>query len=280
MFYPSRSKAIFASEAELCQTFIKQIPKTWTAYAESCGFDILLVGPNGEQIGIEAKMKLNADVMRQIMEHASGAKSEGPDYRAVLIPWGCTSGLVSVCDYIGITVIEMRDKDMYLEERKPFGKDHHYTALHIKKFKPDLPDPKRIYWGVRDEWHDFAPVKQCKLPDYIPDVRAGRSAPVQLTEWKVKAIKICCILEKTGYVTRGDFDMLKLDHRRWMISQMGWLQAGETRGQYVAGPHFMDFKRQHPKNYAEIMADIEKWADSDVKMRMNAFEAAKAEVVK
>lgn len=255
-----RSKAIFATEADLCRAFMSQLPPEWTGYGETAGFDILLVrAADGYQIGIEAKLTLNAKVIEQIAEPRY-ADAEGPDFRAVLIPYGCTNGLMAVCKHLGVTVLQQRDKEMYLAARQPYPDWPSHIDRGVKKFSPDLPKITDTYWGSIDTWFDLAPVKRCAVPAYVPDVTAGRPSPVALSEWKIKAIKLCIILERRGYVTRLDFRHLDLDHRRWMPSSAGWLRAGATRGQYVAGGYAMDLKRQHPRNYAEIEADFESWA--------------------
>jgi len=54
----------FATEADLCAAFLACVPATWQAYPESCGFDIVLAHKEtGAQIGIEAKLTLNAKVL-------------------------------------------------------------------------------------------------------------------------------------------------------------------------------------------------------------------------
>lgn len=100
-------------------------------------------------------------------------------------------------------------------------------------------------------------MQRCALPDYVPDVAAGSSAPVKLTDWKVKAIKLAVLLE-TRAVTRADFKALGLDPSRWTDRHTGWLVAGDAG--YRPGPGMPDFKAQHPRNYEEIRADIAKWA--------------------
>lgn len=86
---------------------------------------------------------------------------------------------------------------------------------------------------------------------------AGSSAPLQLTEWKIKAIKLSIILEKRGHVLRTDFKHLDLDHRRWLAVDYRWLQL--LNGKMVAGPAMPKFQKQHPDVYKKIKADYEKW---------------------
>src|SRR3990172_5352454 len=77
------------TEADLCAAFIASATKgkVWTAYPETAGFDILLsrVADN-TQIGIQAKLRLNAKGLCQILPHDYTFGISGPDYRAVLVP--------------------------------------------------------------------------------------------------------------------------------------------------------------------------------------------------
>lgn len=250
---PQKSK--FSSEAMLCLTFIRNLPEGWTAYSETGGFDILLSrDADGVQIGIEAKLTLNAKVISQIVEPGSHYRAcdASPDFRAVLIPYGCTGSMAGICRLLSITVIEMKDKATW-EEASRWNR-------RASKFQPDLPKLGDDHWyGSRDDWTDWAPVKRITLPDYVPDVPAGSSAPVKLTPWKIKAIKMAVLVEKQGSVSREDFKALQLNHRLWMDPYTGWLTRTETRGVYVAGPKLSSFRAQHPQNYEQIEADFEKW---------------------
>ena len=246
-------KAEFASEAELCATFINQLPEGWTAFAETAGFDILLVrATDGAQIGVEAKLTLNAKVVLQAAERTAYHYQDavGPDFRAVLVPYGRAGGELSqICRLLRITVIEMKTKAVYLAQ----------TWRPKKKFTPDLPDVAEFYW--REEWFDCAPWKRCKLPEYVPDVVAGASGPSKLSDWKISAIKISILVERTGFVTRADFAQLKIDHRRFL--DMGWLKQSGDRGKYVVGPYPLQLRTQHPAVFPKIEADFDKWCPKD-----------------
>ncbi len=236
---PAAKKQSFATEVDLCARFIAAVPETWTAYAETAGWDVLLVRKeDGFQIGIEAKLRLNLEVINQAIEQRCSFYSEveGPDCRAVLVPHDSQGGFGAIAKYIGVTVIRC-----YPESR-------HYSA-----FTPPLPGSK----FADDDWHEWLPMRRHKLPEYVPDVPAGASAPVQLTPWKIAALKIAVIMEKRGYVTRSDFKHLKIDHRRWTAAESGWLRP--DNGVYVRGNHWPDFKGQHPNVYAQIIADAPKW---------------------
>jgi hypothetical protein len=240
----------FATEAELCAAFIAAIGKEWTAYAETAGWDILLVrNADGFQVGIQAKLKFNIDVINQALEDAGHWHIDGPhpDCRAVLVPQDEANRFDKICAYVGLTVIRMNG------ERRKKGRYWNSPA----PFRPDLPKPADS-WTERD-WYEMATVQRHKLPEYVPDVAAGASSPLQLTHWKIKAIKIAVTLELRGHVTRRDFAHHQIDHRRWKES--GWLKIED--GRFVAD-NMPDFQKQHPIVYNQIKADAPKWLPKTV----------------
>lgn len=231
----------FATEVELCAAFLKALPAGWTAYNETAGWDILLVrDADGFQIGIQAKLKFNLAVLHQAIETSVGkwCSGIGPDCRAVLIPEG-EGRLGSIGAYLCLTTIEVCAP----------GRSRYAPA-----FTPELPDEKN---GWRSRWFEMAPSGRHELPAYVPDCRAGDKAPLQLTEWKVKALKLAVLLERNGSVTRADFKHLDLDHRRWLAGQ--WLALDFATNRWIKGARWPDFAAQHPRNFGEIKADAESW---------------------
>lgn len=239
----------WATEADLVADFVAWVEhKGWTVYAETAGWDLLLVRPSdGYQIGVEAKMQLNAHVLCQALgrhEYHNGAK--GPDSRAVLVPRKkSVNGMETLAQYLGLVVI-------LGDEPRQWDK---WKGPH---FSPNLPDRQDWSWVAdrrRGEWPELCPDERCDLPDYVPDVQGGKPSPVSLTPWKVKAIKIQIVIERRGYVTRADFAALKIDPSRWT---QYWLQnIGQKRWVPYGMP---DLKAQHPINYEQIKADWPKWS--------------------
>lgn len=239
----------FAKESDLCAAFIAAVGPDWTPYAETCGWDILLVrNANGFQIGIQAKLKLNPMVLAQALDESQYSVDHAqPDCRAVLVPWGEVSvGLTYLCAYVGITVIRMESAVDRLGYKQTW---------YRRQFDPDLPALGKE-WDERN-WYEQAPLRRCELPEYIPDVAAGAAAPLQLTAWKISALKIAVLLEVRGFVTRADFKHLQVDHRRWTAPGNEWLRA--QNGRYVPAKFLPDFKRQHPVVFEKIKADSAKW---------------------
>lgn len=239
----------FTKEADLCSAFISILSDAWVAYPETGGFDILLSRKSdGFQIGIEAKLKLNAKVIAQAAERSLRQEGSGPDCRAVLIPDGVGEDLRDVCELLHITPIRVTH-DEFLAT---------YMQKSPYRFHPDLPSGDS--WFSSRTWFELAPAARLRLPDWIPDVSAGVSAPTTLTDWKIRAIKICVILDKVGYVTRRDFSFHKIAMSTW--TQRRWLKKSGIYAQWVAG-NLPDFRSQHPINFEQIEAAYEEWRQKE-----------------
>ncbi|WP_158810277.1 hypothetical protein [Beijerinckia sp. L45] len=248
----------FKTEAELCAAFIAEAERggIYRCYPECCGWDVLAVRvADGLQIGIEAKLKLNSLVVEQAIEerpsfYPGGRGDRGPDFRAVLVPEFGGNFSPTICGYLGITIIRI------VHEERGIGSRRTITG----EILPTLPGMKSHRYGsLPDSWHDCCPMRREILPDYVPDSQAGTPCPITLTDWKIAAIKMAILL-KRRVVTRSDFQALKIDHRRWLPSVMGWMAPADGRGRgWVAGPGLPDFAKQHPRNYAEIEAAADDW---------------------
>lgn len=249
----------WATEAAMVADFTGWVRhQGWQVYAETGGWDLVLVRPeDGFQIGVEAKLKLNAAVLCQAIWHDSKwDPGHGPDCWAVLAPGEKTlSGLAALATRLGVVVIK---------GSAPSAREYGTARMHYggkrgwrgPVFSPDLPVRRDDAFLLADdpEWPERAPDRRVHLPEYIPDVTGGHSAPVKLTAWKIGALKIAVLLEVRGCVTRADFKHIGIDPRRWTD---GWLRSAGG-GRWV--PNRMpDFKAQHPVNYEEIKADIERW---------------------
>jgi hypothetical protein len=232
-----KPEPLFNTEAELCAAFIAWASKDWICYAETCGWDILLVDrKTGHQMGVQAKLSLNAKVIAQAVPSAwdNYHADTGPDYRALLVP--DRSGLNEFAQLIGLAV---------------WCPDH-LGSFHQSRGAPvrfELAGNVYSHGGAMMDWN---PCQRHALPEYINDpMHAGTSAPIQLTPWKIGALKVLAEIEVNGSISRKGISDCGVDPRRW-VSADGWLgpvgQGQFTRGKVPA------FDAQHPDVYAEIVA--------------------------
>lgn len=244
----------YAKEADLVADFCREVERLnglthyehpiWTAYHETAGWDLLLVDrETGTQIGIEAKLTVNAKVIEQALK-GPYTDVNGPDFRAILVPdSGLQLHLRTIALALGFTIIVVRSRS--------YGPE-------VVEINPTLPSSDR-WWGGIEKWVPWHPEKRETLPDYVPDVMGGHAAPVALTDWKVKAIKLLILLDRRGFVTRRDMDHFKLSYSRWTCWRSGYLVRDPGLG-YVRCQRTPNLKRQHPRNWAEIEADFDTWA--------------------
>lgn len=251
------------SEAHLVSLFCQEVERQnerpgangrWKIYHETAGWDLLLVNYEGVQIGIEAKMTLNAKVLEQALPYYYEATERGPDYRAVLVARaGLQQHLSVIAGHLGITVIR-------LDARTGWRADQ---PVDVTLSPHNMPRESAPSVFEMRHWHSWFPAERCQLPDYVPDVQGGKPSPLTLTDWKIRAIKLVILLDRRGYVTRKDMAHLQISPTMWTAHGHGFLTPGEIRGQYVRCSRTRDFRAQHPTNYAEIEADFDKWKPAD-----------------
>lgn len=263
----------FATEADLVAAFVADVrgqnahharhnagcapgqrqKPVWTVYPETAGWDLLLVDQVGVQIGIEAKLTLNAKVLCQALPDHRWASDHGPDYRAVLVPADkVQANMHPIAAALGLTILTVR------REERWGGK------VSVYVHPSSLPDENGgDSWSVKG-WRSWLPSQRCPLPDYVPDVEGGKPSPVALTAWKVKAIKLMILLERRGGVTRRDMNHLGISHSRWTDAYHGFLTPDRIKGLYVRCDRTPDLQAQHPANWQQIEADFAKWAPADL----------------
>lgn len=257
------SPPVFETEAALCQAFIAGVPPEWIVYPETAGWDILLVHrAGGWQIGIEAKLLLNAKVLEQAIRGRDRGGA-GPDFRAVLVGKVVAEN-ATLARALGLTVIAPKPMPWVSEWASRYEKQ----GPKIPAFRPDLPAAEALTcigswwsrWHHDFDWLDQFPEKRHHLPDYVPEVAAGVPAPMILSDWKIKAMRVCVWVERRGNITRAIFRDLGIDPSRWMDGH--WLKAATERGNWVAGPRFpgAQLRREHPNIFAKVEADFPEWS--------------------
>lgn len=223
----------FKTEEAMCDAFIAWVRrfKGWTAYPETEGWDVLLAHADGTQIGVQAKLKFNLKVLAQAVEDGLWGKATGPDFRAVLVPYD--QGYNDLCAALGLTLI--RSRQTWRGEAVDFD-----------------PEIGRMHGWER--WHYRNPDKRHELPRFVPDVLAGVPSPSPLTKWKIAALQICAVMELRGFITRLDFRVAGIDHRRWVEQ---WLDpVPEQPGRWRWKDGFTGWAQNHPTVYPQVLAEV------------------------
>lgn len=246
-------KAHFPNEAALCDMFMRDMRAMggWTIYPETGGFDLLLVrDATGHQLGVEAKLALNAKVADQILPGDymgwSSVPVEGPDFRAVIVPYisEASEGIAKMLGILGVQVLAP-DKRYMGELKFTLGR-HERDVRMLDASEGDLRS-----WDPL-AWFDWNPAMRCALPEIVPNVRAGVPAPTQLTPWKIGALRVIADLQLDGFVTAKSVREHGIDARRFCASD-GWLTS-IGNGRWVRGT-LPAFEAQHPEAYAKVLAE-------------------------
>jgi hypothetical protein len=222
----------FKTEAALCATFIAWATAGDRArcFAEWDGWDILVVLPGGLQLGIEAKLRLNAEVIAQAAPTRWDFELDGvgPDFRGVLVP-EASRVMAGLAQRAGLVVFQPSGW-------RPGG------------FCPDLLDYLIPPGHYGDSWVDWNPRQRLELPPVATDAIAGSPCPVTLTHWKLGALAVLAEIEVKGAITTKRMRELGVNPSRWL--SCFWLQPAEKRGDWVRGARCPKFDEQHPTAYA------------------------------
>jgi hypothetical protein len=195
-------RAAWPTETALCDAFAAEArSQGYRVHAECAGWDLLLVAPDGLQIGVEAKLRPSLEVLAQAMEE----RAEGPDIHAVLVPlivYG--SAFERVAKRLDLVVFRAW---ALLEEVPPAWKRRYGAAYgcNIAAMVERAP-----------RWNHTAPA--WTPPCEIPGHSGGRSAPIRITPWKVAAMALCRVLRSRGYLVRKDFRDQKVSPTWWVTS--------------------------------------------------------------
>lgn len=214
----------YASEASMCAEIVEWARKGGCkVFPETSGWDMILVAPDGTQIGIQAKLKPGYHVVAQCLEGMRG--NTGPDVVAVLIP-GYDVALDRVIEALGITL-------MPAVGLAPRG----YST-----FEQWLRGARRRLTTQRA----WVPEVEVELPCGVP-------APRTLSPWKFGAAKLCARLRAGEHLTRKDFAEHGINVSAWV--QWAWIErVGETKpARYT---HRERFKLLPDHGFPEIVAAL------------------------
>ena len=243
-------------EADLCQIFIRDMNAQpgWTCYPESGGFDILVVHEDGRQIGVEAKLALNAKVADQIMpepwQYRYGLK--GPDHRLVIVSkiTDASAGLAKLLGYMGVPVLVPDDRARSTPEG--FRQVLEFCSYKLKDLLTGAG-----HFGDQ-ELFDWNPEERCEVPMIVADLPSGVPCPVRLTPWKEKALRAIALMRHQGYIQTKQLKELGLSPTAWTQggSARAWLDKGTTLGQWVETDRLPGFDKQHPDAYAMAVMQL------------------------
>lgn len=192
----------YRTEADLCDAFVEVVRESgWRSYPECGGFDILIVNPDGIQIGIEAKLRCNLDVVAQAVPFGLRAYKTvlRPHYIGVLVP-RISSPLRTVCAALRLHVW-----------------DHKWITL-----------TKNLSAALRPRDNYLIDAPRIELPEVAIQTSAGCPSPKTMSGWRINALRACILLETKGYLTRADIIAAGCDPARW--TQYWMMPDGDEMG--------------------------------------------------
>jgi hypothetical protein len=241
-------------EADLCALFIQEFNKLpdWTCYPEAAGFDILVVHTDGRQIGVEAKLALNAKVADQILpnDYEEYNEASGPDYRMVIVSkiTDASAGIVKMLERQGVTVLLPRST--WTSEGDKYTFDLNHKLLEVSG-RPPFYDRYMFDWN---------PPVRCQVPVMATNLPAGVPAPLRLTPWKESALKVIAQLRSQGFITARQITAHGVGVTAWTqaasTKKPAWLAKGAVRGTWIETEHLPAFDKQHPEVYALAVEGI------------------------
>lgn len=252
-------KELIPTEAELCAIFIKEMNEQpgWVCYPETGGFDILVAHESGRQIGVEAKLQLNAKVADQIMpeHHSHSYGRPGPDHRLVIVRSmsDASYGIGRLLSLLGVPVWAPRAREQHRREQNGIGYSYvPYWSVEFdirqKLFEDErCATPPMHGPHYSSAWLDWNPESRIVLPDAVPNIPAGLPAPQKMTPWKMAAIRVMARLRVQGHVTSKDIASEGCSPTIWTQK---WLDRGVARGQWIESERLPALDQQHPELYA------------------------------
>ena len=244
----------YESEQDLCEHFATYARTLgWKVYPETSNQDLLLVATPetktynarpGDQVAIQAKMHPNIEVLFQAMPKLHDTR--GPHYHAVLVP-APTYEFKQLAARLGIWVFEATQHAPKGEVRK-------------RSVKSELMNLPITYVHMYEEplW----------FPEIEVIVPAGVRSPKSVSPWKMKAVQLCMLCLKKGYLLSTDFREAGMHVQNWVKRK--WALPGDKEGRhkkyYVTdtAPHAM---------FPEIVEALKTLEDADHTITNNEFTA-------
>lgn len=248
-------QALLPTEAALCELFIREFNEQpgWTCYPETGGFDVLVAHDSGRQIGVEAKLRLNAKVADQILpSHGKELHGHpGPDHRLVIVAsiTEANAGIARMLEMFGIPVWSPRIHQAW-NDRYEITYEPIFDLEQRLRKDADCTEAARWGYHFHPALFDWNPPERVPLPDMPPLVAAGVPCPVQLTPWKQAALRVLARLRVQGSITTKEITAEGCSPSSWT---QRWLTQGARRGQWVETAALPKFDEQHPEHYAAAL---------------------------
>jgi len=222
---PVLSRASFDSERAVCD-LLRVVARdlSWTAYPEQGGWDVLLVLPDGTQVGVQAKLRANLEVLAQCVVRP---RSPAPDVRAVLVPVDVSDAFHVVARELDVALLDAERLD-----GGPWSDDAGARAVRMGL----TVGPGYLAEAVSEAPRRVPTSGRVWTPPFVPDVPAGVPSPRTVSPWRVSAARFCAELRAGLEVTRRDIAARGMNPSTWMR----WLDRvpGSSPARYVARrPH-------------------------------------------
>lgn len=217
----------YKTEAELCEDVVAWARGGGAAVHPECsGWDIVIVAPSGEQIGVQAKLKPGTHVIAQALEGMRG--NAGPDIVAIAVP-GYDVSFDRVARALDMTMMI----GMSLAPRGHVDFAHWMRCARRR-----------------------ATTQRCWVPEVEVTLPCGVPSPRTLSPWKFGAAKACARLRAGETFSRRELGELGLRAESWVA--YGWIKrVGTTKPARYGLRTIADGGRPLPdRDFPEVVAAL------------------------
>lgn len=253
----------YASETDLCVAFSDHAKSLgWRVFPETSGWDLLLVATDavqtagavsGDQIGVQAKLRDNLEVLDQARPKRYGDK--GPHYHAVLVPLARPE-FTSIANDLGILVF------IGAKQKFSYGKGKVVPTPGMGIELAWIPVNKKLYYS-ESEWH----------PEFEIWTPPGVKSPQSITPWKISAVRLCLDAVERGYVCSSHFRDAKVSMARWV--QNKWvIPAGKINRsvKYELNPAMVLPHQMYPEVAEVLRQDTARAEKSESRVLTHALK--------